>query len=136
MASSPARQRNAVSEGFALGLVTHGRTELPFRKVELDLAFEGAWRTWSHRGRFRQVNTDLANGLDAVWAFTRADAAKRVLVLYWERTGSDLRIVARQPDWSADDASDLAYASDMIDGDVPLSGWETLAAEFLARFER
>jgi hypothetical protein len=135
MALTPARQRNAVSEGMALGLLMCGHDSLSFDKFRLDLAFEGAWRSWAHRTRFSQVNTDLTKGLDGVWAMTRADADKQVTVLYWEQDGATFRISTRQPDWTPDDPDDLDFAARMIDGGVPLTGWEELARDFLTRFE-
>ena len=43
---SPARQRNAVSQGMALGLCMLERYEFKFEKLRVDLAFEDAWRDW------------------------------------------------------------------------------------------
>jgi len=130
---SPTRQRNAASEGMALGLLMCGRDALPFKKVEVDLAFGGAWRRWAYRGRFPQVSTDLEKGLDGL-AMTRADERKNVLNLYWETSGRELVIRARSQ-W-ADEQIDPHVVADSIDGDVPAEGWRDLAAEFLQRFER
>jgi hypothetical protein len=66
MAPSPTRQGNAVSVGMALGLLMCGRDALPFDKLRLDFAFEGALQSWPYRARFPQVNTDLGKGLDGV----------------------------------------------------------------------
>ncbi|MGE0307166.1 MAG: hypothetical protein AB7Q27_15565 [Acidimicrobiia bacterium] len=60
----PSRQRNAVSEGMALGLLMCGRDELRFEKTSIDLAFMSAWRKWPFTDRFRQVDTDMRHGLD------------------------------------------------------------------------
>jgi hypothetical protein len=65
---------------------------------------------------------------------TRADAKKQVWVLYWEQEGSQFQICARQADWTPDDPDDLDFATTSLDGDVPLTGWEGLAREFLRRF--
>src|SRR4051812_527720 len=100
MALTPARQRNAVSEGMALGLLMCGHDSLSDNKLRLDLAFNGAWRSWTYRTRFPQVNTDLTRGREGVRIMTRADARKQVLVLYWERDGGEFRIFTRQPDWT------------------------------------
>ncbi len=51
---TPARQRNAVSEGMALGLLLCGRSSVLHDKVRVDLAFEGAWRTWNYTPQFRK----------------------------------------------------------------------------------
>jgi hypothetical protein len=133
---TPTRQRNAVSEGVALGLVLCGINSVPFDKMRVDLAFKGAWRGWQYRSRFPQVNTDLSKGLDGVWTMTRAAEGKHVWVLYWDTTGRELTIYARQSDWDPDDEDDLAYALKVIDGDVPAEGWVSLAQEFLDRMAR
>jgi hypothetical protein len=80
---------------MALGLLMCGRDALPFKKVEVDLAFGGAWRRWAYRDRFPRVSTDLEKGLDAYLAMTRADERKNVWNLYWETPGRELVICAR-----------------------------------------
>lgn len=131
---TPARQRNAVSEGMALGLLMAGRDILPYDKVRVDLAFEGAWRGWDFRGRFPQISTDLRNGSDGVHVMTRADEQKHVWHLFWEREGRDLRIVAR-PQWEGE-AIEPDIVADSLDGDVAPTGWLVLAESFLERFDR
>jgi hypothetical protein len=133
MGISPARQRNAVSEGIALGLVLSGRTSIPFDKVAVDLAFEGAFRDWPYADRFPQVRTDLRNGSDGVRAMTRATQSKHVWVLFWDTSGRDLQVLTLQDDWSPEDEEDVAHALHMIDGEVPRTGWVTLAEDFLSR---
>lgn len=131
MASTPARQRNAVSEGMALGLILSGHASIPFDKVAIDLAFEGAFRSWRYADRFPQVGTDLRNGSDGVWVMTRATEGKQVWVLFWDTAGRELRIFARQHDWDPNDEEDVEYALSVIDGDVPREGWLSLAQDFL-----
>lgn len=133
---SPTQQRNAVSEGFALGLVMCGRTSLPFDKVRVDLAFAGAWRGWDWRHRFAQVNTDLSKGLDATWALTRATEAKRTWAFFWDTSCSALTIIARQSDWDPEAEDDVEFALEVIGGEIPLEGWVSLAQEFLRRLDR
>lgn len=135
VAVAPTRQRNAVSEGMALGFVLCGRASLPFDKVGVDLAFAGAWRGWEWRNRFPQVNTDLAKGLDGVWAMTRATECKQAWALFWDTSGGQLTVQSRQPDWDPADEADLDYALRVIEGDVPAEGWMALAQEFLRRLE-
>lgn len=130
MTATPARQRNSVSEGMALGLVVLGHPDLPFNKVTCDLAFESAWRAWSYATRFPQVRTDLSHGSDGSWVMTRADEAKRTWALFWD-AGQRLTIYARQHDWDPADQDDIEYALGTLDGDVPISGWTDLAQAFL-----
>lgn len=136
MGLTPTVQRNAVSEGIALGLVVCRRDALPFDKGQLGRAFETAWGLWPQRVRFPQIETDLNNGDDGLTAMTRADTPKQAWALYWEQDGPELVIRARQPDWSPDDAEDLNYAAAVIDGDVPLADWEGLARVFLQHLDQ
>lgn len=136
MALTPTVQRNAVSEGIALGLVACGRGVLPLDTGRLGDAFESAWRTWVHRVRFPQIETDLSDGEDGASAMTKADKAKEAWALYWAEVDGELLIQARQPDWSPDDPEDLNYAAVVIDGDVPLADWAALAREFLRHFDQ
>jgi hypothetical protein len=136
MALTPTVQRNAVSEGMALGLVACGRDTLPLDTGRLGHAFESAWRTWVHRVRFPQIETDLSNGEDGASAMTKADTAKQAWALYWEQVDGEFLIQSRQPDWSPEDPEDLSYAAVVIDGGVQLADWEALAREFLRHFEQ
>jgi hypothetical protein len=131
---TPTRQRNAVSEGIALGLVMAGRDVLPYDKVRVDLSFSGAWRGWDFRDRFAQVSTDLRNGSDGVHVMTRADEGKHVWHLYWERSGGELRVLPRAQ-WEGD-AVDPDAVAEALDGQVPAAGWRALAENFLERFDR
>jgi hypothetical protein len=139
MAITPAKQRNAVSQGMALGLALLDRYELPFdNKMRIDMAFEHAWETWPARckAQFSQVDHDLKIGTDAVWVMIHADEKKRTGVLVWEWAApGPIRIRARRHDWKSDDASDVASALAAIAGDVPIDGWLSLAQEFVTHFE-
>ncbi|MFQ1003658.1 hypothetical protein [Modestobacter sp. SSW1-42] len=134
MKLTSSQQRNAVSEGMALGMLMCGRDELRFDKVMLDLAFEGAWRSWSYRTEFSQVSTDLRNGSDGVRVMTRADERKQVYNLYWDTSGGTVNVYAR-PQW-ADAELDYDAIAESIDGKVPADGWRYLADDFLSRFDR
>jgi hypothetical protein len=131
---TPTRQRNGVSEGMAFGLALLGRQSLRFEKLRVDLAFDNAWRDWPYRSRFPQVSTDLRNGSDGVWVMTTADERKRTFVFFWV-VNRELVVVQRQPDWDVGDADDVAYATKMMEGDVPAEGWRSLAETFLRAFE-
>ncbi|VTR77747.1 hypothetical protein [Cellulomonas hominis] len=134
MPTTTAQQRNAVSEGIALGFAMCDLDELPFDKLRIDLAFDYAWRQWPHAHRFPQVQTDLRNGTDPVWVMTHADEKKQVWNLFWDRSaGSSIRIYARSR-WEDDFDAD-AIAS-MVDDDIPAEDWMTFAQDFLRAFER
>lgn len=133
-----ARQRNAVSQGMALGLCMFERYEFKFEKLRVDLAFERAWRAWPdhYKSRFSQVDTDLRKGTDAVWVMTHADERKQVTPLFWDWSSGKLTIHQRGDDWDSDDPNDIEYALSLVDGDVPLEGWISLARAFLDDFDR
>lgn len=135
MAITSTRQRNAVSEGAALGLLRCGHTTLPVHPVAVELAFGGSWRSWSHSGGFPQVRTDLRHGLGEIHVLTRAKRSQQTLVLYWERIDGQWHVCRRQDDWDPDDDRGLEFAVSMIDGDVPLQGWVDLAQGMLNRLK-
>lgn len=131
---TPTQQRNSFSEGFALGLILNGRWSLIAKKVDIDPAVTGAFRDWSYANTFLQVRTDM-RGLDGIHAMTRVNERKQTFAFYWERSGSELRIVSRDPDWSEKVSDDVSFAVGVISDLVPRVGWQALAAAFLTRLE-
>lgn len=134
MKLTSSRQRNAVSEGMALGMLMCDRDELHYDKVRIDLAFEGAWYSWPYRDGFSQVSTDLGNGSDGVRVMTHADERKQVYNLYWDASGGTVNVYAR-PQW-ANEELDYDAIAESIDREVPADGWRALAEDFLARLHR
>lgn len=134
MAITPSRQRNAVSEGMALGLIMSDRFTLPWDKIGIDLSFGGAWRSWQYKRRFSQVDTDIRHGLDGVWVMTRANERKHTFNFYWDTSGREIAIYPRGV-WS-DGEVDVDQAARWIDGDVAADGWHELAKGFLERFKK
>jgi hypothetical protein len=132
---TPTRQRNNFSEGFALGLILNGRWSLAPNKIAIDLAVTGAFSVWPHADVFPQVAADM-RGLDGIHALTRVNERKQRFAFYWDRSGRDIKIISRDPDWSEADPADVTYAVEMVGDHVPRDGWEFLGAEFLRRFER
>ena len=118
---------------MALGLLICGYDAISSDKVKVDLAFSGAWRSWTYRNRFPQVDTDMRS-LDGMRVMTRADYRKQTRVLFWGEEDRHLQIYTRLSDWTVDDDEDLEFAVGIIDEDVPAGGWEELAREFVTRF--
>jgi hypothetical protein len=109
---------------------------LPSDKVKVDLAFAAAWRGWGYRDRFPQVSTDIGKGSDGLRALTRANPSKRVVGVHWTMEGHRHVIATRDPEWSVEDPADVQYAAEIIDGDVPIEGWVSLAEDLLRRLSR
>lgn len=136
MAITPARQRNSVSEGMALGLVMEGVVTLPEHKVKLDLAFEGAWRSWERRTTFPSVNSKVERFDSGCRVMTYAGERRHTATLFWSEGTEGWEIWCRRENWDPTDPDDLEHAVRMLDGDVPLSAWRSLAQDFLARLRR
>lgn len=130
------QQRNAVSEGAALGLVALGYDRIRYESWKVSLAFESAWRMWPYAKRFSQVDTDIRQGLNGVHAMTRATQGKHTALLYWDREGGELTVYWRRDNFDPESREELEWASNTIEGDVPLEGWEELAQGFLDRYRR
>jgi hypothetical protein len=129
---TPVQQRNNVSEGVAFGLALNHIDRLAQPKTTIDLAFAGAWRTWSQVDLFPQVNTDMRT-LDGYRILTRADRRKQTHAFYWERDGTALIAVPRDPDWDPDSSIDVDFAQSVIDERIEPSQWAALAHDFLNR---
>lgn len=130
MKISAPRQRLAVSEGMALGLLMCGRDHLDEPRWLVDLAFESEFPHWAYSSDFSQVVTDLRNGTNGAIVMTRADAAKKTFTLCWESDGPTLWVRSR-----AGEEVSVSMTTRMIDGDVPAEGWQELAAAVLAHLE-
>ena len=131
------QQRNAVSEGVALGLLYLGHDRLPFVKVDVDLAFQSAWDDWDGRRVFQQVNTDLHNGTDASRVMTRADRRKNTYALYWQ-VGREMTICRRPTfeDPPTSNVDEFREMAEFVDGGLDLIAWVDLAHDFRRRFLR
>jgi hypothetical protein len=117
---------------MALGLVRCGVESVPNERWRVDLSFSGAWGSWAYRDGFPQVTTDIKKGLNGSIAMTRATESKHTMALFWE-TGRELNIYSRGDGWDIDDEDAVGFALSVIDGDVPLEGWVSLARNFLER---
>lgn len=129
MTLTPARQRNAVSEGFALGLVMCDLARIPNNRAAVGLAFASAWRAWPHQQHFPQVGTDLSKGMSPLLVAVHAEQGRQTWRLYWERVGAEWVVRARDGGGQVD--SDEVAAT--IDGDLPVATWADLARAFLDR---
>ena len=66
---------------------------------------------------------------------THADEAKHTMVFFWDVSGQQLKICGRSGDWDSDNPDDVAYAVSVLDGDVPLEGWVSLAQDFVTNLD-
>lgn len=131
MAMSDAIQRNAVSEGFALGLTMEGMDTLSYENYHMtsvDLSLAYAWRHWPHRTTFPKVDADFRNRRTEHLIVAHATQRRHTQVFYWDRYD----IITRgQWDWP----SEFEEAAKFIDGEVSAEGWRTLAEMFLTRLQ-
>lgn len=136
MTITPARQKNSVSQGVALGLLMCGYDAIGGNKVSVDLAFEGAWRIWPQRTTFPTVDNALSKYGGGTRLVTHADGAKHAWAFYWESSGPNYEFRTRITDWSVDDPDDVEHAIRLLDGDVTAEQWRELAEAFIVRMNR
>jgi hypothetical protein len=128
------RQRVAVSEGLALGMVLNGRWAVPFDTLGIHTAVAAAYRDWARAHAYPQVQAELRSGLSGVHALTRATESASTFTLYWHHApDGDLRIRSWFEDWTPTRAEDVDYAVEVIAGDVSREEWAALAADVLRR---
>jgi hypothetical protein len=126
MVSRPtkAQQLKAVGEGLAVGCLMLGHHELPANKMNVELAFQRAWRSWPHAGRFPSVRADLERN-HIYWQIIDESARRRPpIIAFWD-VGRTLR-PQLQDGFSMDDARDLLQEFH----DIPTDAWVELARLF------
>jgi hypothetical protein len=126
MASKPtkAQQLKAVGEGLAVGCLMLGHHELPANKMNVELAFQRAWRSWPHAGRFPSVRADLERN-HIYWQIMDNSARRRQpTIAFWD-VGRTLH-PQLQEGFDMDDAKDLLPKFH----DLPIAAWVELAQLF------
>lgn len=128
------QQRNAVSEGAALGLLLHGRDRLPHDKIAIDLAIAHAWRRWPRADQYPALARTFEQ-YNGTYALLRADERKHTWALYWDTSGSEA-VIRRRASFLGDDPLPFEEMADVIDDRISADDWATLAGDFLGRFNR
>lgn len=124
MSLSASQQRNAVSEGFALGLISNGYRGLRDDKVAIDLSVEEAWSKWSERSRFPQVSTDLRKGLAGSIVMSRRQGVpSRGLV--WSHD-PEYQVLIKVGELDPRRVDDLEFLASLIRGKLSLDQWKAL----------
>lgn len=132
MKLSPARQKNAVSEGIAFGLALCDRNAITAHKTSIDLAFTGAWRSWAQKNHFPYVTSQLEQSAEGMHVITHAGERKHTFVFFWEMEQGCQQIYARS-EWDAGKPEDVEFAESVIGGGVSASQWKTLAEDLISR---
>jgi hypothetical protein len=126
MASKPtkAQQLKAVGEGLAVGCLMRGHHELPANKMNVELAFQRAWRSWPYARHFPSVRADLERN-HIYWQIMDSSARRRQpTIAFWD-VGRTL-YPQLQEGFDMDDAKDLLPKFH----DLPIAAWEELAQLF------
>lgn len=127
MTMTIARQRNAFSEGLALGLLERGRLPLEFGKTDLDVAIEEAFQAWSYASQFPRIHTDLFGraSLDGLWVMLHVDTPRKARIIYWN-PGTNPLSVTTVPQWAGRTAS-LDELARVLNPTIPADAWRELA---------
>lgn len=133
MTSVDQRERERLSEGFALGLAPNGRWEIPYNALRIDVAFLAALRKWPSLGAFPQVLADVRGNHSGLHILTRADEMSSADTFFWgPRSGSVLTINRRRVAWDAESPQDVSAAVKAIGDNVDRHGWAQVGGEFLS----
>lgn len=124
--------RNALSAGLALGLIACGHDCLPQTdKMNLEFAFQHAWRKWKHRARFPTIKLDGPGTVDTILQMTHATVRKQVPYLYWARDDDDHSHVIRARHSATPFDVDIEGLAHYLDSHISVEAWRELAADFL-----
>jgi hypothetical protein len=134
MTLTDSQQRNVVSEGMAFGLLLGGHDAVPsgLGKTDVDLSFEGAFRDWAYASRYPVVANALRKFGNGSTPMLHAREQNHTTAFYWAE-GWPLTVCRRDPSWDAATPSDVAFAVEVIDSEVPAASWADLADDFWYR---
>ncbi len=119
-----AAQETAVGEGLALGLVALDVGSFNGSKVSVEVAFQRAWRDWSHRARFPVVHTDVARN-DLLRIIRKSGGRRSPQLSGWASQWPFVPYV--HEDWELEGVGELLESS----SGVPLTAWIELARAFI-----
>lgn len=129
MSLSASQQRNAVSEGFALGLLSNGYGGVRDDKESIDHSVEEAWSAWEERHRFPQVSADIRKGLAGSIVMTRRQGIpSRGLV--WSE-GPEYQVLVKVSELDPDRVDDLEFLASLIQGNLSLGHWKELGKKLV-----
>jgi hypothetical protein len=124
-------QESYVTAGLALALIARGVTTIEKDKVRFELACEGAWRHWSHASTFPAIAR--RTGPDAYYQVVD-DHSRRLRYLpvaaFYDGDNGH-RVAIRRSDDTLDDCIEELVS----DSGVPWDDWQTLADDFISRYE-
>jgi hypothetical protein len=75
------QQVKQVVEGLALGVLSFQVVRVPNKKMQLELAFSSAWRSWSRAGEFDSIRGIEAG--NAIWLGMGKSEGRRGVTAAW-----------------------------------------------------
>ncbi|MCQ6271024.1 hypothetical protein M8J71_11070 [Pseudarthrobacter sp. R1] len=117
------QQVKQVVEGLALGVLARGVVRLPGGKVDLELAFNRAWRSWSRSGSFPTIRGISAG--NQIW-LGMGKSERRTGVRAGWANHSEPYLLEGFDQWGAEECLDL-FADDLASA----QDWVTLGDLFV-----
>jgi hypothetical protein len=126
---SKVQQQKAVGEGLAVGCLTLGLTQLPSEKLNVELSFRHAWRSWRPAHNFPSVQAGPTRD-DIYYQILHKSAHRRGAIAFWEVDRTIRPLLS--------DDLDLESVANLLVGFYGISEerWVDLAREFSQRLSR
>lgn len=121
------QQVRHVVECLGLGLLAIDVVAVTSSKLEFELGFDGAWRSWPEAARFPAI--DRSGPGTALWSGIARSARGRNPIIVWDRDRWSAPRIAIES-FGIDDSFDV-----LLDGDsATRQDWISLARAFAATF--
>ena len=126
---SDADQDSYVTQGLALGVLSHGVGCIPADKLSFEFALSHAWRSFPSAALFSRVISDRR--ADPYYLLGKSERRRRPVVAAWEKVECGWAPYV----WNA--AGTVEESGQMLAdwSEPPWAKWRELAADFLTHYQ-
>lgn len=126
---SDADQDSYVTQGLALGVLSHNVGCIPADKLAFEFALSHAWRSFPSADRFYRVLSD--HRADPYYLLNKSEGRRGPLVAAWRKAKCGWEPYVR------DDGSTVEESGQMLAdwSETPWEQWRELAAVFLSHYQ-
>lgn len=125
---SDADQDSYVTQGLALGVLSHNVGGIPADKLAFEFALSHAWRSFPSAGLFPRVMSD--HRADAYYLLNKSEGRRGPLIAAWRKAKRGWEPYVWNDGWTVEETGQMLAEW----SDTPWAQWQELAHDFLAQY--
>lgn len=124
-----AQQDSYVTQGLALGVLSHAVAFIPADKLAFEFALSHAWRSFSASGRFSRAMSDRRG--DPYYLLGRSERRRGPILAAWEEVEHGWAPYVWNDGWTVDESGLMLSRWT----ETPWDQWRELAGSFVAYYQ-